>query len=305
MRVIWEERGKTFTAPFSPVKKEVIGRIFSGTALRILEVLDKPRTLSEVAKEIGITPQTALYHLRRLKDAGVVVIESGKFYRRTGDAFGVILSRNEVRGTPVPRYLERFFHPFAQDGVWRSHVVVGAPDPHGYYLQRARDGHYATVLGMFLGKHFRTSGFPVKIDTDISYRWKEEDLVLIGGPVANTVSFELIEERNLFFDLDRPWMLKGRRVYTGENVGLIAKVSLDDRWYLLLAGVSALGTKASVMALTSHTDELLTNYKGGEYYWIVEGLDRDGDGTIDTIRLLEHGMPRQHASQPTKKRETE
>ncbi len=289
MQLVWEERGRTYTASFKEVEKAFVKDVFRETAIRILELIDKPKSLSEIAEELNITPQTALYHLRRLRKANAVTVENGRFYRRISDAYGVILARKEAKGKTAPRYLERFFHPFAKNGVWTSKIVVGAPDPHGYYLQRARDGHYATVLGMFIGRYFDVRGFPVKVDTDVSYLWKEEDLVLIGGPVANTITFELVEERNVFFDVEKPWMLKGRKVYTAENVGLIAKVNLEDRWYLLLAGISALGTKASVMALTSHTEELLTKYDEGEFYWIVEGLDKDGDGTIDTVRVLEWG----------------
>ncbi len=291
MQLVWEEGGRRYVASFRPV-----GEGLSASALRILRLLDTPKTLAELAAEIGTTPQAVFYHVKRLRKAGLVrVVGKGgrQAYVRTADAYGVVFRRREaIPSAPVPRAIHRFFSPLVEDGRWTATIVVGAPDPHGMYLQRARDGHYAGALGFFLGRYFSFSGFPVRVDTDMLTEWQMRDLLLLGGPVSNVVSLELVERRKAFFDLDRPWMILGRRgQYTDQNVGIIAKLNVGNHWYILLAGVSALGTKASVYALIHGWEELLPKYRDGEYYWIVAGLDRDGDGQIDMTEVLEHGTP--------------
>ena len=41
------------------------------------------------------------------------------------------------------------------------------------------------------------------------------------------------------------------------------------------------------LAVTDHTDSLLRGYGGGEMYRVVQGLDRDGDGRLDDVNVLE------------------
>ena len=292
VHLVWEERGKKLRADFHKLHPDVASSVLSPTAYRILQSLEEPKTLTDLAQELSLTPQAVLYHLKKLLRSGSVTKFPDGSYVRSADAYGVILKGREVAPAHVPRAIEEFFSPFAEGGMWRATIVVGVPDPHGYYLQRARDGHYVGVLGFFLGRYFSFKGFPVRVDTDVSYLWRERDLVLIGGPVSNTVTFELVEETGLFFDPERPWSLKGKKLHTEGNVGLVAKVEHGGRWYLLLAGISALGTKASILALSGYWESLLPSYPGGEYYWIVQGVDVNGDGEIDTITVLEHGVPR-------------
>jgi hypothetical protein len=71
---------------------------------------------------------------------------------------------------------------------------------------------------------------------------------------------------------------------------MIAKVENPWRrgkWILVLAGLHYPGTIASLLALTDHTDALLEGYDGGEMYRVVQGLDRDGDGRLDDVQVLE------------------
>ncbi len=282
-------------ASFYPLDTSRASTVLSPTAIRILKALDTPKPLNELAKTLNMSPQAVYYHLKKLVDAGLVHVEritEKKAYVRSADAYGVVLGKHEALRFHVPRPIEAFFHPLAREGMWKAIIVVGAPDPHGFYLQRARDGHYSGVLGMFLGKYFAFSGFPVRVDSDMLAGWEDYDLLLLGGPVSNVVSFELTERTGKFFDLQRPWMIVGKRtVYTEQNIGVIAKQKHNSHWYIMLAGVSALGTKAAVIALTQRWEELLTRYRGGEHYWIVQGMDKDGDGQIDMVKLLEHGSP--------------
>lgn len=267
--------------------------------LKILETIkEMPKDLKTIAEETGMTEQNVHYHLRSLAESGIVTIihEEKKKYALATDAFGYILREGKpYRGSTTPGMIERFFHPLATEGELNAYIVVGAPDPHGVFVQRARDGHYVGVLGLFLGQYFSFSDFPVMIDTDVrAERLLGENLLLLGGPAANTATWELLDQRKIFFDVDNPWMIRGKREnYGDDNFGIIAKFRNpydEENWVILIAGVRAIGTKAAVIALTNHWDEILGQYRDGrEFYWIVQGFDRNADGHIDAINVKEYG----------------
>ncbi len=288
--ILGEKDGKKFSSSFKEVEKTHVEDVFRKTALEILQVLDRPRTLKEISKSVNISPQAAFYHLKRMIKGGVVKHTSEGKYVRTHDAYGVILDRKPVRNN-IPSHIIRFFNEFVERGVWTSNIVVGAPDPHGYFLRRARDGHYSTMLGYLIGRYFEVSGFFVKVDSDMITSWRENNLILLGGPISNMVTYELLEEKKVFFDVSSPLIIEARKQYGSEYAGVIAKLKHNGKWYILVAGVSSVGTKSAVYALSLNTEEILSSYRGGEYYWIVEGYDVNGDGHIDVVKVLEKGRP--------------
>ncbi len=271
----------------------------SATKLKILEALkEQPRTLGEIAEMLGTTEQNAYHHLRALADSGIVLVDYGerKRYRLGAEAFGYVLRMDRpFKGRTTPGAIDAFFKPLAEDGALKTNIVVGAPDPHGAFMQRARDGHYVGVLGLFLGRFFTFDNFPVMVDTDVrAERLLDKNLILLGGPAANTATWELLDQRKIFFDVDNPWMIRGKKdVYGDDNYGLVAKFRNpydENNWIILLAGVRAVGTKAAVIALTNYWEQILSNYREDrEFYWIVQGFDRNADGHIDFIQVKEYG----------------
>ena len=274
----------------------------SETKLKILNALkEQPKDLTTIAEEIGTTEQNTHYHLRALVSSGIVSVIYGerKLYALNTDAFGYVLREGKpYRGKTTPGMIETFFKPLAGNGKLRANIVVGAPDPHGAFMQRARDGHYVGVLGLFLGQFFGFDDFPVMVDTDVrAERLLDKNLILLGGPAANTATWELLDQRKIFFDVDNPWMIKGKKdIYGDDNYGLVAKFRNpynEENWVILLAGVRAIGTKAAVIALSNHWEQLLANYRADkEFYWIVQGFDRNADGHIDFIQVKEYGEVR-------------
>ena len=271
----------------------------SETKLKILKAIaEHPKDLTTIAEEIETTEQNTHYHLRALVSAGVVSVIYGekKQYALNADAFGYVLREGKpFRGKATPGMIETFFKPLAKDGQLNANIVVGAPDPHGVFMQRARDGHYVGILGLFLGQFFSFKGFPVMVDTDVrAERLLDKNLILLGGPAANTATWELLDQRKIFFDVDNPWAIKGKRdIYGDDNYGIVAKFRnpySEENWVILLAGVRAVGTKAAVIALSNYWEQLLSNYREGkEFYWIVQGFDRNADGHIDFIQVKEYG----------------
>ena len=288
-------------------KPEGIAAATHPTAWRILQELQKsPDYPSALARRLRMHEQKVYYHIRRLRDAGLLRVvreEPGpgavaQVLAPSADAFALVLAGGgtTVSGSaPLAGPLRAFLADFARDGTLDAWVVLGAPTPHGPFLTAARDSPYAAQLGLFLGRYFgMRRGLAVKLDTEVKAEGAEKgNLILVGGPVANIVSLDLNPHLAVQFDWREVWRLRSTRTgkaYADDTIGVVAKVPnpwRDGAWILLTAGLHYPGTIASLLALTDFTDVVLKGYEGGELYRVVQGLDRDGDGRLDDLHVLE------------------
>ncbi|MEM0057634.1 MAG: ArsR family transcriptional regulator [Candidatus Bathyarchaeia archaeon] len=291
--------------------------ILSGLGWKILNMLfEREMYPLQIAKELGIHEQKVYYYIRKLAKAGAITIvrQEGrkgaiaKYYRAAAPAFGVELPfgyRLVEWATPswVDEYLRSFFSEFLrEDGVFNGKIVVGSPLPHGPFRTSARDGHYASHLAFFLGQFARMpEDFAVKLDVDVKAEKEEKNnLILVGGPGTNLLTQELNDYLPIKFNMqpsEQGFLFGGLvssktgRVYTADTIGLVAKIAnpwdLSKR-VIVLAGNKAVGTKACVLALTNFWRKTLERYRGGEPFAVViQGLDLDGDGKVDSIEILE------------------
>ncbi len=278
-------------------------------AWRILtELRREPGYPSEIAKRLRMHEQKVYYHIHRLEASGLVraIREEprggarGQVYAPAADAFGVELPGRagtmDLPSVGMTGALQRLLEPFRPGRAFDGLVVVGAPIAHGPFLTAARDGPYAVELAWALGRLFLPAeGSVVWLDTDVKASGREgENLVLVGGPVANIVSFDLNAQLNVRFDWRETWRIESGRTrqrYADESVGLIARV--PNPWHpgkavVLLSGVHHRGTLAAILGITRFSEEVLGDYRGeDEVYRVVEGLDRDGDGRIDDVAVRE------------------
>jgi len=269
----------------------------------------------EIARKLGTHEQKVYYHIRRLAGAGLIRVvreeerqgATAKYYRAAFPSFGVELpfGRRAFRRVSLPSVderTERFLRPYVADGRFDGKIVVGSPDPHGPFRARARDGHYASYLALFLGRFVELpEDFVVRLDVDVKAEKDEgNNLILVGGPGTNLLTQEVNEHLPIRFDMmpsKHGFLLGGLvsegtgRVYTGDSVGLIARIV--NPWnrgkvVTVLAGNKAVGTKSCVIALTRFWAETLKNFEGQERFAaVVQGFDLDGDGKIDSIDVLE------------------
>ena len=276
-------------------------------AWRILVELAKaPDYPSALAKRLRVHEQKVYYHINRLRDAGLVRVvreeqrqgAPAKVLAPSAEAFALVLpggGSSSADPAPLTGPLRAFLGDFAKDGTLDAWIVLGAPTPHGPFLTAARDSPYAAQLGLFLGRYFAIGrGLAVKLDTEVKAEGLEKgNLILVGGPVANIVSLDLNPRLAVTFDWSQVWRLRSGRsgkTYAEDTIGLVAKVPnpwKEGAWILLLAGLHYPGTIASLLAMTDHPEALLKGYGGGEWYRVVQGLDRDGDGRIDDVHVLE------------------
>ncbi|MBU0756702.1 MAG: ArsR family transcriptional regulator [Nanoarchaeota archaeon] len=273
--------------------------------LQILNVLaENPMYPAELAKELKMHEQKVYYHIKQMVNSGVLEIVEKKEIRGTTAKrfaprslnFSVSLSKSwrpldDVLKKKESR-MNEFLSPFFKAGKFNSSIVVGSPDPHGAFKARARDGHYAIDLALFLG-HFGGLGqdFATKLDVDADMN-EPSNFVLVGGPVTNLMFTKINDFLPAKFSDKKPWgIITGKEHYTEDSIGLLARIPNPynpDFMILVIAGIRFIGTKAAVMALTRYPDLVLSRFSGQKKFsCIVQGFDLDGDGKIDSIEVLE------------------
>jgi DNA-binding transcriptional ArsR family regulator len=295
---------------------ERLRAVLNKLSWRILELLgDKEMYPLEIAKKLKVHEQNVYYHIRKLAKAGVVKVvreerkkgATAKYYKTSFPAFGVELpfGYRRVKTISIPSIdekMRRFLSPFLKDGSFDGKIVVGSPDPHGPFKARARDGHYASYLALFLGQFVELpEDFAVKLDVDVKAE-KEEDnnLILVGGPGTNLLTQEVNEFLPIRFNMmpsEHGFLLGGLvsektgNVYTSDVIGVIARIVNPwdkEKRIIVLAGNKAVGTKACVIALAKFWKEALKKFVDeGKFATVIQGFDLDGDGKVDSIEVLE------------------
>jgi len=269
----------------------------------------------QIAKKLGVHEQKIYYHIHKLAEAGIIKVvreeekkgATARFYKTASPAFGVELpfGNRKITTLNAPEMNEKlweFFSPFLSNGVFDGKIVVGSPDPHGPFKARARDGHYAAYLSLFLGRYVELpDDFTIKLDVDVKVEKEEKNnLMLVGGPGTNLLTQEINEFLPTRFSVkstEQGFLFGGLvsektgSVYTSDNIGLIAKI--PNPWdktkrIIVIAGNKAVGTKACVLALTKFWKETLRNYTAvNDFAAVIQGFDLDGDGKVDAIEALE------------------
>ena len=289
---------------------------FSKLSWRILNTLSENEMYpKEIAKKLGVHEQKVYYHIRKLTEAGIVAVAreeekqgaTAKYYKISFPAFGVELPFGShampTQSAPsLDEKLKQFFTPFLKDGFFDAKIVVGSPDEHGPFKARARDGHYAAYLSLFLGQFTQLpEDFVVKLDVDVKAEKDENNhLILVGGPGTNLLTQEVNESLPIRFNMtstEHGYVFGGLvskktgKVYTRDSVGILAKIV--NPWYkskriMVIAGNKSVGTKACVLALAKFWKEALKNYHGEDSFAaVIQGFDLDGDGKVDAVEVRE------------------
>ncbi len=301
MIALKEKGNKVYGKEFFIVNKE---KFFSKIEIEIINLLLKtPLYPKKVAKILKKDSQEIYYYFRRLKEKGIIE-EIGRKEIKGGVATlfkvkapSMLVPFNDEwkeisKVSKVSKKLEEFFYPIIKDRILNGYIVVGSPVEHGRYFAKARDGHYAIELALLLGKFCNSKDFSVKLDTEIINENKlKENLILIGGPGTNVVSEKINKCLPIKFDEDNFWkglFYKGKS-YFKENLAVIEKIKNPfdkKKAIIILAGLKNQGTLASIIAITKFYSKVLRDYKNEPFYKLIEGLDINGDGIVDSIRVV-------------------
>ncbi len=266
-----------------------------------------PKYPAEMARLLGAHHQTVYYHIGRLEKSGLITkvrseqIRGGEanLYALASDGYAVEFS---VKGEPMPtvasssrsKALGRFFKEFFREGEFDGWVVVGSPLQHGGAGTQARDGHYAVQLGFALGQFVTLpSRFPVKLDVDLrSEKLQGSNLVVVGGPRTNMVAEDLNQHLRLKFSQGGFWSSivdsEGKN-YGSELDCIVEKVRNPwdpTKTCVMAAGLTGAGTKAAIIGICNFADQLFQRYRSGDFAALLHGVDRDGDGKVDSVDVL-------------------
>jgi len=304
--LVKEKDGKLYYSPGIILDNpESISLVNHNIRIRILESLSKkPMYPAELAKEMKLHEQKIYYHIKQLVNAGILEIVEKKEIRGTiakkfapkSMNFAVSLSKEWAALDQLVKEKDssvtNFFDPFIKDSVLNADIVVGSPDPHGPLKARARDGHYAIELALFLGSLCTAEdSFSVKLDVDVDLK-TSGNLIVVGGPVTNLICQKVNDFLPAKFSDKKPWGISSNgNNYTEDTAGLIARIPNPynpDAKIIMIAGIRYIGTKAAVMALTKSTKKIIEDFHAQkEFFKIIQGFDMDGDGKIDSVEVLE------------------
>ena len=266
-----------------------------------------PKYPAEMARSMNAHHQTVYYHIGRLEKAGLIArirseqIRGGEanLYALASDGYAVEFP---VKGEQMPtlkssgrsKALGRFFKEFFVGGEFDGWIVVGSPLQHGQGGTQARDGHYAVQLGFALGQFVALpSKFPVKLDVDVrSEKLLASNLVVVGGPRTNVIAEDLNPSLRFRFSQGGFWgsiVDDEGKAYGSELDCIVEKVRNPwdhGKTCILAAGLSGAGTKAAIIGVCNFAEKILQKYRGGDFAAILRGVDRDGDGKVDSVDVL-------------------
>jgi len=276
----------------------------SELALKILKELSKePLCAMDIARRLGEHEQKIYYYIRKFEEVGIIRVVRkeervgaiAKVYTIDTPYISVKLfdSKPLIDLNIRTEELE-FLSPFVEKGKLNSLIVVGSPDPHGRFAAQASDGYAAIDLALFLGSFVRVPTMNYKLDTQVRESDLEKNLILVGGPKTNIWVDKINRKLPVFFDEKNEWAIVStlsKTVYTDDEIGLIVKMPSPfskNKWILIASGRRFKGTRAAIIGIVRYSSKLSqgNKYENG-IARVVRGIDRDADGIIDDIEIVE------------------
>jgi len=303
MFVVKKDRNEVYSLPAKEITLESTRAISSELAQKILKLLVKSSMCPiDVARSLKEHEQKIYYHIRNLEKAGVVQIvkrESRKgavanYYSIVEPALVVAFKKFETTNKIAQIKGEsKFLEPFIKDGVLDALIIVGSPDPHGPDKARSRDGYYGMDLALFLGTFLNyVPRYSVKLDTETREIDMENNLILIGGPIVNKITEKVNDKLPLRFEGGVIKSTISKETYAQDECGIIVKIRNPfnkDKYVLVVAGNRFSGTRAAIIAFLKDFKKVTEGnvHDSKIMAKVVEGVDLDSDGLIDSIEFRE------------------
>ncbi len=305
MKIIKENENQIFSLPTQELDIKALSVLQSPLAQKILKTLsNKSMYPKQLAKELKVHEQNIYYHIKRLEKVNCVKVikeemingTKAQFYSISSPSFTLIFSEFEESSKAIQKtssYLEPFI---TKQGELDALIVVGSPVPHGPQKARSKDGYFGMDFALFLGSFL--SYIPksrVKLDTEITKEeLRENNLIIIGGPIVNRVTNEINKDLPVNFDEKKRCITSkvSKKEYFSEEIGAVNKIKSPynkDKSILTIVGLRNQGTKAVMLGFLKKFSEI----KKGNLYnskiesKVIEGIDFDSDGEIDDIEFIE------------------
>lgn len=278
--------------------------IFSNElAVKIIgEIAKQPTCAMDIARRLKQNEQKIYYHLRKMRSAGIVRLNGVEHrYGMTAKMFELVSpviaaklyeAGYEVKSLnpAVDSSVSEFFSPFIKDGKLDSKIIVGDPYPHGEYDAPANEGSFLIDLLLLFGGLIKDLKFPAySLDTEVKNSDLKNNLILIGNTRTNIIINKMNGNIAIKFD-ESGNLISKDSIYSDPRTGIILKCAnpfSKNKKILMIGGVRTRGLRTSVIALTQCFDTIADKRADGDFVRIVEGYDKDGDGIIDSIKVLE------------------
>jgi DNA-binding transcriptional ArsR family regulator len=279
----------------------------SPLALEIFQELARhPCCALDIARNLQQDEQKVYYYLRKLENSGIVKLS--KTERRHGmiakiyEVMAPVISAklhddgHELHEKQVLHNLEllRFMSPFLENGKLNAVVVIGNPYSHGRFDSFSKEAPYAFDFALFLGNLLSEFKFPhYRLDTEVTEPDMQENLILIGNIKSNVIIDKINDQLPIFFETKSEFgafSSSSGKNYTDPRTGLIINIKNPfnpAKRILIIGGVGSRGSRSAVVALTQHPDKIKHPGKGQDFFCVVKGFDKNGDGAIDEIDVLE------------------
>ena len=218
MFIIKKSKNKINSLSVREIKDDQIKSLSSRLAREILRIISiKPSYPKEIAKKLKIHEQKIYYHIRNLEKSKVIEIVKketvrgaiANFYKINSSAFFIKFEEfkenanlSNIGGDNTNKFLE----PFIEQGKLNAKIIVGSPDPHGPEKARSRDGYYGIDLALFLGSFLNYHpDLNVKLDTETITEDLSENLIILGGPIINTIAGKINNSSPIKFNEKDNW----------------------------------------------------------------------------------------------------
>ena len=303
MKVVDSRDGKNYSIETKELSFDTVSVLNNENTKKILNELKEPKYPKQLAKNLNLHEQNVYYYIRKLEKAGIIEVVKqeningtiANYYKISSSSFFFKVDSFK-ESSKVYERSSTYLSPFISNGQLDALIVVGSPDPHGPLKARSRDGYFGMDLALFLGSFLNyIPESRVKLDTEVTDKdLKENNLIVIGGPIVNKVTSLIGNRTPIYFDEEKKGVTSkvSKKTYVEEEVGFINKCESPfnkNKHLLQIVGLRNYGTKAAILAFLKKFSEL----KQGNIYdrkvssRIVEGLDLDSDGIVDNIEFLE------------------
>jgi DNA-binding transcriptional ArsR family regulator len=303
MLLVKKQRNETLSIPCKELTPTAIKAATSPLAQRILKSLaEKPAYPRQLAQQLKVHEQKIYYHTRKLEQAGIIqqdhtVTRQGvvaQYFTLTQPSFALRFKQFQPTAQKESFANEsEFLEPFIQNGELNALIIVGSPDPHGPEKARSRDGFYGMDLALFLGTFLNyIPGLNVRLDTEVHEEDLKNNLIIIGGPIVNTVTGKINNKLPIKFTGKSIYSTISEKEYFSDETGIIVKTKNPfdkTKKILLVAGTRHAGTRACMIAFMKHFKQISAGNKHNPKIEakVVEGVDLDSDGIVDAVEVKE------------------
>jgi len=277
----------------------------SGLEIKVINELAKqPACAMDIAKTLKQHEQKIYYHLRKMKDAGIVRqagLENrygmtAKMFELTSPVVAAKLYEKshvvEGEKKDIDPTIEKFLDPFVKDGRLNAKIIIGDSFSHGQYDAPSTEGPHTFDIGVFLGKYLTEIKFPTyNLDTDINEREMNNNMILFGNSRTNVIIDKINANMPVYFDQKSGAIVDNNSnvKYDDPRIGMIGKFQNPfnkNKKILVIGGVRTRGTQAAVIAFTQYFDVIFKDCDKNPLFKIVKGFDKNGDKIIDSIEVI-------------------